>query len=561
MRIFADGKDWEETNMTPVAFSRLGSIVRVVVLGLASGVLMPSPIRTMAGDAESGSATTAATAEKPSRKIEGRVTDRDGNPIVDALVQWGHKLDTPEKLQQTTTDADGKYQLEPRAWGIDYRLGVSAEGMAPQWVIPRDSEFEAPADVPKEFEAFFKFVGKESTNFKLEPQHRLSGIVVDEQGQPIPAVTVRADTRDGEMLSFGISFTSYLEYTPMPIPGAVPRTASTGPDGRFSFDHLPAEKVRLTLETPFRSAIKQNYLVDNDAKIVMHGSGRAGVVRVQVIDAETRDPVPRFDLLLPYKTERITINHEDGSFESKPEFIEGDGYAAHVFCDGYAPAVVVTSALPIGSNGNKVVALQRGQELSGQLVDASTGKAIANVPVVYGAASDGMLLDWARWEYYYDDKTGQYAKTDADGRFLFFEPRDGPKGNLFALIPGYGRLFLWPSDRPAANPDDRVQINLPREASVSGTLLRNGKPAVEVTVSVWRQDRPDKIHEVFERVYTDAEGKFFLGSLSPGKYGVSYSASRSRHVYRPDKLATVVLKSGEHKMIEPISIDKLPIDR
>ncbi len=482
-------------------------------------------------------------------RIEGRVTDKDGKPVIDALLQWGYIRDPVEKWQQTTTDAEGKYWLQVHEWGVDYRLGVSAEGMAPQWIIPRASWQGGLDDIPNDADV----LPPEKADFKLEPQHRLSGIVVDEKGQPIPAVSIVAETAS---TGFHSSFSS--PSSPMPIPGSAPRTTSTGPDGLFSLDQLPAEHVKLTVNTPHRHVNAQNYDVDKEVRILMDGSGRPGIVRIRVIDAETKDPIPQYDLVRRYESKRMAVNDPEGRYESKLSITEGWNYWVYIYNKDYAPTVAKVKGLPLSRKDEALVQLQRGQPFVGQLVDANTSKPIANAPILYGVTPERTYIQWSDWKRYADGHhsfdTVQHAVTDEQGNFWFSEAPGQRNGTLFILIPGYERLILKPADRPQAGDDGSMQIKLAPEAAIAGTLIKDGKPQADVEVSVWKREPRDNIDQMFERVRTDAEGKFCYGSLSPGTYGVFYWLGTSRSIQKASEIATVKLTKGEQKTLEPFTM-------
>lgn len=490
-------------------------------------------------------------------KSRGRVTDRDGKPIVDALVQWGYIYDPLEKLQQTTTDAEGMYQLEVRQWGVDYRLGVSAEGMAPQWMIPRASWYGSLSEMPDDGVV----LPPDRGDFKLEPEHRLAGVVVDEQGQPVPAVTVLAETA---VTGFEPSFSS--SSSAMKIPGTRPRATSTGPDGRFTLAGLPPEEVHLTLSTPHRHVNSRNFPVDKDARIVLSGSGRAGVVRVRVVD-EDKDPLTDFVAFRRHVAKPAVIKSDDGRFELAGTLTEGYTYVVYVYSKDFAPGSAVIKAFPLGSEQEEVVQLERGEPLVAQLIDSQTGQPINKGFILYGVyeAKSYKYLFWPDLNSFIDGYHSlsrvQHPAIDAQGNFWCSEARNCHDGLLFVLAPGYERLILMPGDRPAAGEDGRVQIKLAPEGAISGTLLKGGKPQAGVDVQVWKQHPRGDIDEAIEKIPTDADGKFRIGSLTAGTYGLSCWTNTSRRVHKATSLGAVTIARSEQKELEPVNLEKLDVPR
>ena len=187
------------------------------------------------------------------RSISGRVTDTDGKPVAGALLEWGYLLDKPSRWQRTTTDAEGHYELKLHSYGVGYRLGVAAPGKSAQWQL-----FYAPWNhVSKEPIPNAKAAPPEKIDFKLEPAHHINGVVVDEQGNPIRGVQVEAET------SYGLDISSFWGPDwPTPLPGKGPYRTTTGSDGQFALEGLPAEQVSLMLRAPHRHVNTRNYTIN-----------------------------------------------------------------------------------------------------------------------------------------------------------------------------------------------------------------------------------------------------------------------------------------------------------
>ena len=151
---------------------------------LATAENTPATIQEAAVSTDNGSAKNTASR----RHIAGRVTDDSGKPVAGALLEWGYINDPPEKWQRTTTDAEGRYRLDLREYGVDYRLGVSAPGKTPQWRFFVSTEYTRNATIRDE-----DAVPPELASFRLKSGHRIAGVVVDEKRRPIAGVQVEAE--------------------------------------------------------------------------------------------------------------------------------------------------------------------------------------------------------------------------------------------------------------------------------------------------------------------------------------------------------------------------------
>jgi len=362
-----------------IGFSKASAAVVVLaLLGLAMAVgwgclataeSSPEKTQEAAVSPENGSAKKSIS----QRHIEGRVTDTSGKPIAGALLEWGYVNDRPEKWQRTTTDAEGCYRLDLREYGVDYRLGVSAPGKAPQWKVFVSTEniVHPPA---RDEDA----IPPETVDFRLERGHSIPGVVVDEKKQPIAGVKIEARTYAANEFS---SF--YCPRGPMPIPGRGSTKITTDSAGRFAIDDLPAEAVNLNATAPHRHANAGNYMVDHEQRIVMSGSGRAGIARGRVIDQQTGKPVREFRLMLRYDPKPRWFTTTDGRFTLEGDFTEGWGHMVYVYSKDYAPAKANIRVLPVGSDDQPTIVLSPGRPLLGQLVDTQRGIPLAHVPVMY----------------------------------------------------------------------------------------------------------------------------------------------------------------------------------
>ena len=519
---------------------------QVVEIEISFDQSQPSSAR---GKPAAGKSDKPAAAPKPPRaSIAGRVTDAGGKPMAGALIEWGRCDDPPSKRQRTTADAEGRYRLEVTDFGVGFRLGVSAPGMAPTWQVPYASWVHPPEPVRDE-----DAIPPKRMDFQLEPMHWIAGTVVDQSGKPIEGVRIGARTA---VEGFTSSFSS--PSPPMLIPGDGRYEIGTDAAGRFRLAGLPAKHVRLDLAAAHRHVNDRNYPVDQEHRIVMSGSGRPGTIRARVVDGRTGKPVEQFNVARRYDPRQREIKSADGRFPWDDMHTEGNSYAFYIYSRDYAPAKVDVQAVRPGSQEETVIKLSPGNPLLAALVDAQSGKPLVGVPVLYAVVGDnGRYFEWSDRDSYIDGHHRltlvQRAVTGDDGGCWFSEAHDTRKGTLFVITPGYERIIFRPEDRPTPSDSKRVQISLHREGSITGVLVRDGRPEPNVNVSIWKGKPQGQLEESFETAVTDSQGRYRFGRLGPGTYRLAYEVRVSRTVSTSKPFATATLARGEQKVIEPVA--------
>jgi len=484
------------------------------------------------GDREHWPKTTSDSGNEKTagRVIVGRITDSSNQPVAGAAVEWGWYLDPHEKRERATTGEDGRYRLVVERLGADFRLGVFAEGLAPAWTDAALSWVRTAEGDDAEFRA--------ESDFQLEPTHWIKGVLIDEQGKPVPGAKIRAET--------GVSgaFSSFSAPTPAsPIPGKA-RETTTDEQGRFLLFNLPAGEVHLTVESPYRHVNSRNYPVDREARIVIGGSGKRGVIRAKVVDRRTGKPVQDFNVVLRHRPEPVHFTPPDGRFTFPHDARQGRRYQVHVYSRDHAPLAVHLTAVAEDGSEEPTIELSAGEPLLGQLVDARTQKPLADVPIMYAIIDDARYFLWAERDSFVDGQHGftgvQRTTTRPDGTFFFSEGGDRARGALVIVTEGYERLILKPEDRSARDGAGRVRIGLMPEASVSGVCTRNGVPQADEEVAIWKYQPGAELEETHESVTTDGQGRFRFGALTAGTY----------QVYSPNVGRRFTLAAGRQQTVD-----------
>lgn len=147
----------------------------LLIAAFASGA---GPIVTALGVEPDDDAPAAEISPAHSENvITGRVTNKSGQPITNATIEWGRDDTSFKNRQQVTTDANGDYSITLNS--LDGRCSLAAS--APEYSATNEGVTG----------------GRQSINFVLSPSpdgNFVAGKVTDEQGVPIADVRVEAFT-------------------------------------------------------------------------------------------------------------------------------------------------------------------------------------------------------------------------------------------------------------------------------------------------------------------------------------------------------------------------------
>ncbi len=148
--------------------------------------------------------------------IVGKVLLPNGQPASGVKVM-GFSMSSPRDFEsssfvETQTGDDGQFHIN-----------VIQDANAIYWVLPKD------------YAIVERYIGKERKNqgaIKLEKGIRTGGVVLDEQGKPVPNVAVNIDTTSNDTGE-------------LPVSSSLRRGAVTDEQGRFEFAPLPVGEYRL----------------------------------------------------------------------------------------------------------------------------------------------------------------------------------------------------------------------------------------------------------------------------------------------------------------------------
>jgi hypothetical protein len=418
-------------------------------------------------------------------RLEGTVVDARGTPLEGVTLVVKHGAGEQQREVEAESDEAGRFSLgglAPGTYGVQatYDRGGFAH-RASRTVQVRGTETV-------------------DASLRLETGGSVSGIVVDGQGRPMADVEVWGFTAQEDYLAVSESDAS---------------VARTGPDGRFTVQHLGDGECRLR-------AVKPGYAQEaspdeeepglawgasvlsrtgaRDVRLVLRYQGR---IRGRVT-REDGTPVPRFSLNGDF------IRAPDGRFSHE---VEQAGTVELLFEAPGLARVARDVEVPPGEDVDMGdVRLEPGRTLRGRVVNSRTGAPVAGASVRVNLADDDPDSEEFQW--------ASGVRTQPDGTFT-----------LEQLRPRSIRLEVHHEDytrhRQRVEPgEEPLEVRLHEGAVVQGTVRdREGRPVV-ARIRVVSLSRPvSRFHRYGQdgalQVETDEAGHYRANKLEPGDYVVS----------------------------------------
>lgn len=454
-------------------------------------ISVPGPAGISAAEQRQVEDQTSVMVMKKGIPVAGTVTDPDGKPVADAAVTLGEWY-SPKQLSVTTNEK-GRYRFASLAPGNTV-LTVTRPDFSPALRSINVQPKMKPVD------------------FQLEKGNSLRVRVVDKDGKPIAGVFVTPDTWHGKRVLCDL--------------GTKGRTDA---EGRWTWTWAPKDAV----QTNFGLTGLANYMSIHGLSLAPQEAEhvvtmyQALTVSGHVVDAETKQPIPRFQV--------ISGNRQDGMPEAvhwdRREVVEGKNgqyklmftgssqvHLLRIEADGYQPVV---SRDFKNDEGNVTcdLALNSGKGLN-VMVRLPDGKPAAEAEVCLCPEKPGKLYNMVTFV-----KNGRFAlrdmstpslKTGPDGR-LPIQPQD----NSFLLVVVHDQGFAQTtSEELAAKPE----IALQAWARLEGVVRQGTKPAPGAKLDAYPSGSNGGMRWGFlnfqDQAETDADGKFVYPKLRPGKWQV-----------------------------------------
>lgn len=456
--------------------------------------------------------------------LSGRVVSlADGRPVAGALV-WNIE---PAEAQRT--GADGVYKLAVVP-GRDAWLQAAASGF-----LTADAQVGVQPGL------------RRGPTLGLEPALAATGVVVDEQGRPVPGVQIEAAPLPNRMRSAAM-FRS----------GSAARSSATG---RFRLPGLVAGvgydlKLSKTGFAPGSSEIPplQPGRGASDLRIVLR-KGRIGFGRV--VD-RSEQPVagarvelrqaPSGDMRAWMRRMRSGANPRYQSTADATGRFEVRDLPAGTFeltarGSGFAPLTVPGLSIPQAGGGSidlGTVVLGPGVEIQGYAVDPD-GRPVEGAEIrVHEAAADPMARFFSQDE---DDEPA--AVSAQDGFFRVRDRRAGEVVDLDANRAGYAPAVASGVEVPAEPP---VRLVLRPSAAVEGrTVDPDGKPVSGTRVTIFPSD-PLALGGMrsfgaarARQAISDETGFFRVEDVIPGSFELMATAAG----YQRSELKNLEVRPGQ----------------
>ncbi len=417
-----------------------------------------------------------AMAAEPSRSdpntpgaddLSGRVVDIAGAPVADARV-WavGGRWDLPETVAAANTDAQGHFVL-PRAWDHPAANEAIAGGWFGLFARGPDGRVGWLATVRRRDDA-----GKENAlEIAIGPVGEVRGRVIDHDGRPIAGVWVSPIqfSRPGDSGS-GDSF--------KPCPEALaPYIRKTAADGSFVLEGIPPS-ARLKAAFCVEGRGDLRFIWDTTRPVTFTLDDRLGRIQGRIEPPDARGLPGRISVraelrqspgntaAAPEQTQhfRTVPAAADGSF--RIDDLPPGRYLVDADFDRHAPFVarpVESVELGPGAVAEVAIRLERLATITGRVVDAGTGKGMAEVSVRCYRSDRGKSLE-----------DGRRARTDAEGRYTI-----ATAPAVIRILPEWlPKAYLVPrfSEAPIEHVTGDVALARSEDRSVGGARRRRGRP-------------------------------------------------------------------------------------
>ncbi len=442
--------------------------------------------------------------------VHGLVVDADDRPVAGARIWLSQYFNHWNGSDVTTSDAAGTFLV--RDVGRARYLGARHERYGPSVL-----EFLQEANPGQRIETKL-VLGRESAE--------VSGIVHDVSGRPIADASVNLQVgtrfeRDADGRNLGKD--------------TAPELARTDEQGRFLLRGIAVSPVQIVASAPGFAPAERTQTLVAGLNQIEFTLARMAALHGRVVDAQG---APVQSVTLGHgeyggAASAVTSSRADGSYR----LVGLPAGSIEVYVDGREKGTLRhTHQLHPGDDVEWQVQLVAKPGVKGRLFDAA------------GKPAEGFMVGAIEPEH-----PGCFlrrTKTDAEGRF---ELSDWPAGASAIEVREDGAWVGLPAAEvnhvQPGGEELRIQLadDALRSAYLAGRVLdENGKPveAAEITPYV-------ESSGMGQSLATDAEGRFRVGPLRPGRY---YLEARVKG-YAANSVHGIVLVAGESKDLADLRLE------
>lgn len=442
--------------------------------------------------------------------MSGVVVDEAGDPVEGVTVDCMPVVENGEGEDVRTTE-DGAFSVRGFSPNVDVNIQVAGRGYTAPRVGPLSTGESGMTDI--------KIVVAAGAS--------VSGIVVDVAGKPMAEMYVSAASTNG---------------------GSGGGAEATGPGGEFQIKSLAEGTYRLEArrqnswssrpQTGHEITVAQGEKV-TDVRLVFDGA--PGVTISGRITNEKREPLKDASVQAysPIGGSNAYIQSDaEGNYELSVE--EGLTYTMMVHHANYTQQQREEVA---AGDRNVNFTLEGRGSVEGQVLDASTGKPVANFEVAHfrGAAP--------QYNYQGFNYTSFYNE---EGRFTLGDVEAG-ETTLFVRATGYGPVSQVIGDVRSGEVTGDIEFRLKAGASIEGVVIdAAGAPVQSAQIYLLGQVEPWMVNQNFgsgngPAATTDAEGRFTVASL-----GEDLTKITAVHANYPNTTVDVALTPGDTIQVEII---------
>ena len=419
--------------------------------------------------------------------VSGFVHSVGGTPMEGVEVEVGPGRNYGSTVR-TLTDTAGYFEL-PSAPSGAMRLFASRQDLAP---IGQNVEVPLPGE------------SLSGVLVTMEKGREVEVEVFAADEEPVLEAIVRVYLDDGDK-----DYTMIIE--------------KTDGLGLARLSRVPSREVTVLVQ---RKGYFTRYVpVPEGAETLRVQLQRSGVVRGRVVDAETGQPIPSFQVRLVRAEvqpgeeamarvpsgSRRRFHSSTGVWQIDEGLEVGKWVGAVVSAQGYVDEANLRLLVQeLDADEVTVFALSSGKTLRGVVVPARGGAPIEDAKVSWASVSHVQ-----RHYRLPDDNPHDYS--DGNGRFTLL---DLPPEDMYLVVhhPDWAPTLVGPIEMPAAGDPAEIRVEMSPGKRMAGVVLdADGNPMDGVEVHLHLQD-VTSVLQVSRRLLTDREGGWAVAGLPFGTY-------------------------------------------